>query len=72
MVQEIVDQRAGNIIVTSGFGRLSCFPNSGGKVHLFEPVNAFYPGTMIEVAFSTNPIQSVSILNEPSAEAKFV
>ena len=72
LVQEVVDQRAGTIVITSGFGRLRCFPNAGGKVHVFEPVNAFYPGTMIEVYFSTNPIQSVSILNEPSTRTRFV
>ena len=68
LVRNIVDQRMGNITITSGFGRLHCAPVASGKVHRFEPANAFFPGTMIEVSFSTELFGFTSTLNEPLAK----
>ena len=71
LIREIVDQRAGRVCITSGFGRLSCFPKYGGRVHLFEPANAYFPGTMVEVIFSTSSLKGMSTLNEPILETRF-
>ncbi len=66
LIREIVDRQLGSVIVTSEFGRLSCFPSPVGKVHMFEPANAYYPGTMVEITFSTEAMQTATTLNEPA------
>ncbi|MFK7844094.1 MAG: hypothetical protein AB8G77_02260 [Rhodothermales bacterium] len=72
LIKGIVDQQMGKVIITSGFGRLSCLSGTRSKIHVFEPTNAVYPGTMIEVVFSTNAMGFSSMMNEPTLKEAFV
>ena len=71
LIRKIVDHRLGRVVITSGFGRLHCYPTLGGKVHRFEPANAFLPGTLIEIIFSVELLGYATTLNEPLSKVDF-
>lgn len=71
LVAEIVDRRTGIMMISSACGKVRIMPGRKGRIYVFEPAHAWYPGTLIEICFSTHAFQPAYMFNEPSTESRF-
>ncbi len=71
LVEEIVDRRTGMMMIASACGKVRIMPGRKGRVYIFEPAHAWYPGTLVEVCFSIHAFRPAYMFNEPAAEGRF-
>lgn len=71
LVHEIVDRRLGEVTVSSAEARVKVRPGTNGRVYLFEPAHACYPGTLIEIAVPALSFRPAYMFNEPQTEPRF-